>query len=160
MKIYVINPENGKPETIEKWSKQPVPTRAQLLAIDTGEKTLLLLSKKYMRKKQGFNEAQAASAAFHPKGTKGLTFRCPTRKECIDIHDAQYYGLDEAVRLTGGNLGRDYAKFLFTWTGDGEMGPETGIFAWSYSGTFGIIHFDGILTKNLVLPVTLMEKPQ
>ena len=98
MKIYIINPDNNKPVTIEDWRKDENPTRAQLLAIETEDGHLLCMSKSYLPGEHTFEEAQKACAAFRP--LESITFRSPSRKECIDIYDARFQGLDEAIKLT------------------------------------------------------------
>ena len=102
MKTYIINPDNNKPVPIEDWRKDENPTRAQLLAVETDDGHLLVLSKSYLPGLHEFDEAQKTAAEFKP--LEGVTFRCPTRKECIDLYDARFQGLDEAVKLTGGDF--------------------------------------------------------
>ena len=45
MKIYIINPDNGKAVSIEDWRKDSNPTRARILASDTDEGHPILMSK-------------------------------------------------------------------------------------------------------------------
>ena len=92
MKVYIINPDNGKRVSIEEWRKDSNPTRARILSIDTDEGHILLMSKEYLPDRYNFEEAQKACAEFITAelSNSGVVFRCPTRKECIDIYDARF----------------------------------------------------------------------
>ena len=117
MKTYIINPDNNKPVPIEDWRKDENPTRAQLLAVETDDGHLLVLSKSYLPGLHEFDEAQKAAADFKP--LEGVTFRCPTRKECIDLYDARFVGgLDDALKLVGGD---EMSGTI--WTSDVDVDP-------------------------------------
>lgn len=153
MKIYIINPDNNKPVTIEDWRKDENPTRAQLLAIETEDGHLLCMSKSYLPGEHTFEEAQKACAAFKP--LESITFRSPSRKECIDIYDARFQGLDEAIKLTGG----DYAqRGRYHWTGDRDTDPNYANNAWFSVGYYGcLIGNGGMYYSYLALPVALLK---
>ena len=156
MKIYIINPDNGKPVTIEDWRKDADPKRAQLLAIETDEDHLLLMRKSYLPGDHTFEEAQKACAGFiTPElGSTNITFRCPTRKECIDIYDARFQGLDEAIELTGG----DYAKRgRWHWTSERDSDPKYAYSAWFSYGNLGALYDVGMCNSSLALPVALLK---
>lgn len=155
MKTYIINPDNNKPVTIDKWRKESDPTRAQLLAIETEDGHLLVMSKSYLPGEFTFEEAQKACAAFITASTpNGINFRCPTRKECIDIYDARFQGLDEAIELTGG----DYAKRgRYHWTGDRDADPNYANLAWCSYGYSGYLYSSGMYGTYLALPVALLK---
>lgn len=151
MKIYIINPDNNKPVTLEDWRKDENPTRAQLLAIETEDGHLLCMSKSYLPGEHTFEDAQKACAAFHP--LESITFRSPSRKECIDIYDARFQGLDEAIKLTGG----DYAqRDRYHWTGDRDTDPNYASYAWYSSGN-GYLSGNGMYGSYLALPVALLK---
>jgi hypothetical protein len=148
MQIYIINPDTKKPVSIEDWRKDESPTRAQLLAIETEDGNLLIMSKSYLPGEYTFEEAQKACASFIP--LEGIPFMAPSRKECIDIYDARFQGLDEAIKLTGG----DYAKRgSFHWTGDRDTDPNYPINAWCSYGYVGDIRYSNVCNFNLALPV-------
>ena len=152
MKTYIINPDNNKPVTIDEWSKEANPTRAQLLALETEDGHLLVMSKSYLPGDHTFEEAQKVCAEFKP--IDGITFRCPTRKECIDIYDARFQGLDEAIKLTGG----DYAKRgRYHWTGDRDADPDYADYAWYSGGNYGCLDSSGMYDTSLALPVALLK---
>lgn len=142
MKTYIINPDNNKPVPIEDWRKDENPTRAQLLAVETDDGHLLVLSKSYLSGLHEFDEAQKTAAEFKP--LEGVTFRCPTRKECIDLYDARFQGLDEAAKLTGGDFCNRGDGNWF-WTAERDADPRyNASYAWIFYG------YDGTLTSYSV----------
>jgi len=156
MKIYIINPDNGKPVTIEDWRKDADPKRAQLLAIETDDDHLLLMRKSYLPGDHTFEGAQKACAGFiTPElGSTNITFRCPTRKECIDIYDARFQGLDKAIELTGG----DYAKRgRWHWTSERDSDPNYAYNAWYSGGDLGFLSNLIMYYSILALPVALLK---
>ena len=158
MKTYIINPDNNKPVTIDEWRKESDPTRAQLLAIETDDAHLLVMSKSYLPGEFTFEEAQKACAAFTPGDQPGLNFRCPTRKECIDIYDARFQGLDEAIELIGGNYARRKSGNRF-WTSERDADPRYyASFAWFSYGSVGILnHHYSLFISLLAVPVALLK---
>lgn len=133
MEIYVINPDNNKPVSVEEWKKESNPTRAEFVAISvTGG--ILVIKKKRLPGNYTFEEAEKACADLEP--FCGLPLRSPTRKECIDIYDARFLGLDEAIELVGG----DPIKGGWIWTCERDADPRYDVYyAWIFSGTYGIL---------------------
>ena len=157
MKVYIINPDNSKPVSIEEWRKDSNPTRARILAIDTDEGHTILMSKEYLPDRYTFEEAQKACAEFiTPElGNSGVVFRCPTRKECIDIYDARFQGLDEAVELTGGNFAK---AGRYHWTCERDTDPRcNGGYAWYSSGGSGYAGSYVMYLTFSALPVALLK---
>ena len=154
MKTYIINPDNNKPVPIEDWRKDENPTRAQLLAVETDDGHLLVLSKSYLPGLHEFDEAQKAAADFKP--LEGVTFRCPTRKECIDLYDARFQGLDEAVKLTGGDFCNRTDGNWF-WTAERDADPRYANNAWHFSGTYGSLNSYGVNGAIRCQAVTLLK---
>ena len=153
MKTYIVNPDNNKLVPIEDWRKESDPTRAQLLAIETDDDHLLLVSKSYLPGEHEFDEAQKACAEFKPM--EGIAFRCPTRKECIDLYDARFQGLDEAVELTGGNFAHNPDGNWY-WTAERDADPKYAYSAW-YSSGYGFMYGYNVYYAYLALPVTLLK---
>ena len=155
MKIYIINPKTNMPVSIEDWRKDENPTRAQLLAIETKDGRLLIMNKSYLPGEHSFEDAQKACAAFHP--LESITFKAPSRKECIDIYDARFQGLDEAIKLTGG----DYAKRSRShWTEEQNTDPNYACLAWcSNGGDIYLTNFS-MYRSYLALPVAVIDKPE
>lgn len=154
MKTYIINPDNNKPVPIEDWRKDENPTRAQLLAVETDDGHLLVLSKSYLPGLHEFDEAQKAAADFKP--LEGVTFRCPTRKECIDLYDARFQGLDEAVKLTGGDFCNRTDGNWF-WTAERDADPRYAGGAWFFGGNGGSLIYSGVYGAFRCQAVTLLK---
>ena len=155
MKTYIVNPDNNKLVPIEDWRKDSDPTRAQLLAIETDDDHLLLLSKSYLPCGEvDWEEAQKACAEFKPM--EGITFRCPTRKECIDLYDARFQGLDKALELTGGNFAHNPDGNWY-WTAERDADPKYALSAWCSSGYYGCMLYNSVCNTVLALPVTLLK---
>lgn len=153
MKTYIVNPDNNKLVSIEDWRKEEDPTRAQLLAVETDDDHLLVMSKSFLPGEFTFEEAQEAAAAFRPM--EGITFRCPTRKECIDLYDARFKGgLDEAVKLTGGEFGKPGRWF---WTCERDADPNYAYYGWSFTGTYGYLNANGVAYAYRCQAVTLLK---
>ena len=153
MKTYIINPDNGNLATIDEWSQDPDPKRAELLAIENNEGKILLMKKNIIPGRFSFSRAQEAAAAFKPKNPEGLTFRCPTRKECMDIWDAHEDGsLDEAIKLVEGSpLEGCY------WTCEQWFARRNGVYyAWFFNGTYGTLHTSYVSSAYRCQAVTLL----
>ena len=154
MKTYIINPDNNKPVPIEDWRKDENPTRAQLLAVETDDGHLLVLSKSYLPGLHEFDEAQKVAADFKP--LEGVTFRCPARKECIDLYDARFQGLDEAVKLTGGDFCNRTDGNWF-WTAERDADPNYAHTAWFFYGNSGTLSSNGVTNAIRCQAVTLLK---
>ena len=154
MKTYIINPDTQKPVPIEEWAKDADPTRAELLLVDTGEKRILVRKAFLPEGEVDFNRAQELCAAYHPFPESPFTFRAPTRKECIDLYDARFLGgLDEAVKLTGGDYGR---KGKWFWTCERDADPAFAFYAWFSRGSSGLWGSVAMYYSSLALPVALL----
>ena len=156
MKIYIINPDTQRPVTIGEWRNDADPVRASLIAIETAEGApLLVLRKSYLPELMNFGDAQKACADYVDNSLPDKTFRCPTRKECIDLYDARFEGLDEAVKLTGGDFAADYK---YHWTCERDKDPRFFAYnAWYSNGTLGCMFNYYMYSANLALPVTLLD---
>jgi len=156
MKIYIINPDTHKPVTIDEWRNDADPVRASLIAIETAEGApLLVLRKSYLPELMNFGDAQKACADYVDTSLPDKTFRCPTRKECIDLYDARFEGLDEAVKLTGGDFA---ANYKYHWTCERDKDPRYSAHnAWYSHGIYGYMSNFNMYYSNLALPVTLLD---
>lgn len=118
IETFVINPDTHKPVSVAEWKKDANPTRATLLLLKT-EGYSLIIAKNCFDGYFTFEEAQKKAADFKPEGLESLTFRCPTRKECIDLYDARFVGgLDDALKLVGGD-----AMSGTIWTCERDVDP-------------------------------------
>ena len=139
METFVINPDTHKPVSVAEWKKDANPTRATLLLIKT-EGYSLIIAKNCFDGYFTFEEAQKKAADFKPEGLESLTFRCPTRKECIDLYDARFVGgLDDALKLVGGD-----AMSGTIWTCERDVDPwfarrYYAYLAWLFGSTSGYL---------------------
>lgn len=152
MEIYVINPDNNKPVSVEEWKKESNPTRAEFVAISvTGG--ILVIKKKRLPGNYTFEEAEKACADLEP--FCGSPLRNPTRKECIDIYDARFQGLDEAIELVGG----DPIKMGWIWTCERDTDPRFYVHtAWCFDGGSGGLNGSYVDNTYQVGAVTLLSE--
>ena len=144
METFIINPDTHKPVSVAEWKKDANPTRATLLLLKT-EGYSLIIAKNCFDGYFTFKEAQKKAADFKPEGLESLTFRCPTRKECIDLYDARFVGgLDDALKLVGGD---EMSGTI--WTSDVDVDPW---FARRYNAhtAWTFTQNNGTLTNNNV----------
>ena len=144
METFVINPDTHKPVSVAEWAKEKKPERAELLLLKT-EGYSLLIAKNMFDGEYDFDEAQEKAAEYKPKGLESLTFRCPTRKECVDMYDARFIaGLDEALKLVGGD-----AMSGTIWTCEMDVDPwfarrYIATDAWIFTQNYGSLNGDSV----------------
>ena len=156
MKTFIINPDNGQPVSIGEWKKEADPKRAELLAVQIDMNHLLVLKKNLSDNYYKFEEAQKLCSEFSAEILgKKRQFRCPTRKECLDLYDARFLAnLDKAVTLTGGNFGKRKEAH---WTCEKDTNPGSAGLGWSCVGGGGFMSDYYLFNTYLALPVTLLE---
>lgn len=135
-KSYVVNPTDGSLVSVEDWKKTENPASATLVAlVDEQTGRGLFIAKSLLEKEYTFDEAQAAAAGY--SDTVGGAFRCPTRREALDIYDNRFTGLDEAIEAVGGTPIRG----SWCWTCDADPNPEyyssSAFFFYGYGGYVG-----------------------
>ena len=138
METFVINPDTSQPVSLAEWAKDKDPKRATLLLLKTKEYSLIITKNHIADGKElTFDEAQKAAEAFHPKGYDGKTFRCPARKECLDLYDARFEGgLDKALELVGGEPMRGWI-----WTCERDKDPRSNAYgAWFFNQSYGTLN--------------------
>jgi hypothetical protein len=125
--IYIID-EQGDLHTPEEWAKQSNPTTALSVVLFTAF-ACIEIAKNDLDGEFKFDEAQKACAAL------GEGWRCPTRHEAIEMYDARFRGLDEAMQLIGGDpLTNSY------WTCEADPDPEyNSRIAFIYYGNAGTV---------------------
>ena len=153
MNLYVINPDNGKQTPADEWLKEANPERAELVAIDQGQGTLLVFSKNHLPELCIPEKAKPSANRYHPAvpGFEKVRFRNPTRKDCIDIYDAIVGGLDQILEILDGNRAKSY---LPNWTSDIKRRDEP--WYWSFYIQFGTLDFLGEKSRGRVIPVTVL----
>ena len=76
--------------------------------------------------------------------------------QTIDIYDARFQGLDEAIKLTGGNYAhREEGNWY--WTADRDADPNYAGYAWYSSGGGGYLGNYILCGSNLAVPVALLK---
>lgn len=127
--IYIKH--NNKLHTPEDWAKQADPTTA-LSVVAITDFASIEIAKNDLVGEFKFDDAQKACAAL------GEGWRCPTRHEAIEMYDARFKGLDEALKLIGGTT---LAKNGWRWTCDADTDREYDSYSAfifnGYSGSVG-----------------------
>lgn len=161
MTIYIIDPRNGRLCTIEEWRKEPDPTIAELVCIDGCISVSPIAMHKYIFRDENeipedftWENAKEAVRKFRIytkfPGNDVASFHLPTRHQCIDIYDARFCGLDEALELIGG----DPIEDGLIWTDAEEINPEYAPYrAFLFSCSDGNIFDDDKTYMHRVRPV-------
>lgn len=110
-RIAIIDPATGRPVSLEDWKKVENPTSAEKVLIETDELAPFCVSKTRIGERKTWQEAVEAGA--------------PTRAQALAIYDACFAGLDEALKLIGGDEADEA-----TWTCDEDKDPNYATFAW------------------------------
>lgn len=153
MKSYVVNPTDGSLVSVEDWKKTENPTSAELVALLDEQTGKGLLIAKNVLGDYKFDEAQKVAAEY--TNPAGGTFRCPTRREALDIYDSRFTGLDEAIAAVGGTpiSGKWY------WTADSDPDPEySNLGAFVFSGSSGSVSIGYKGGASSVRPVSAFEQ--
>jgi hypothetical protein len=149
MITYIIDPRNGRLCTIEQWRKEPDPTIAELVCISGSMTGHILMHKNLLRDENGIIKCtwdKACELVEHLEIASTL----PTRHQCIDIYDARFCGLDEALELIGGDPLTDY----WIWTGEEDPDPECkSIDAFIFYGGYGGVGTCGKDNVGAVRPI-------
>jgi len=154
MEILIVHPKTLKLIPLEEWKKSENPTSAKLIVIKTEGKELCV-SKNGLLDEYRFDNAQKAAESFALENFPKLKFRNPTRKECIDIYDARFAGLDEAIELLDGD---DISKYWF-WTSESDTDPKyNSEFAFWFNGDGGTMNYNPKYGSCTVRPVATFNK--
>ena len=114
--------------TLEEWAKQADPTTATSVVVIT-DFASIEIAKDDLDGEFKFDDAQKACAAI------GEGWRCPTRHEDIEMYDARFKGLGEALKLIGGTTLDENG---WRWTCEADTDPE-----YNSSGAFAFDGYDG-----------------
>lgn len=152
MKIFIENPADKTLVSVEDWKKVENPQSAQVVIIQTSETAGIKIHKKELAGRYEFKEAQEAVTAV--LDFDDTSFRCPTRRECLDIYDARFQGLDEALEVIGGDKLDDH----YIWTCESDTAPEySSSNAFVFSGRSGSLSSGNKYTSHSVRPVTALQ---
>lgn len=153
--IAIVNPDNGEIVPIDEWRKEQNPTRASVVCLNIGGKVWLAIAKCNADggKEHNFDEANDIASKVTFDGCDGATFRLPTRHECVDIYDARFAGLDDALSLIGGD-----PLTRWFWTCESDTDPEyNATFAFFFNGSHGGLSSGIKYTSTTVRPVSAFE---
>lgn len=153
--ITIVNPDNGEIVPVDEWRKEQNPTRASVVCLNIGGRVWLAIAKCNADggKEHNFDEANDIASKATFDGCDGATFRLPTRHECVDIYDARFAGLDDALSLIGGD-----PLTRWFWTCESDADPEYGAaFAFFFLGGGGNLGSDTKYSSYAVRPVSAFE---
>ena len=158
---YIVRPEDGALVPVKHWQRDCNPQRAEFVAIvEKGSDTALLFAKDPIsvdgRINFEWDKAVELVKAFKPetKYPDSVTkFRLPDRRECLDIYDARFQGLDDALELIGGTpVHTCGARWI--WTGDEDQDPEyNSKLAFCFCGSYGNVSNQRKCSPYAVRPV-------
>jgi len=133
--ISIIDPATGRPVSLEDWKKVENPTIAEKVLIETDELAPFCVSKKRIEERKTWPEAVEAGA--------------PTRAQALAIYDARPAGLDEALKLIGGDEAVEV-----TWTCDEDKDPNYAANAWYVNLYSGYVYYNTKTYGRRVRPVS------
>lgn len=144
--IYIPS-GNRELHTIDEWMQQAHPENAQTVVLVT-DFGMLEIAKEDLPDEFNFEGAQKAAAEYR----KG--FRCPTRHEAIEMYDARFRGLDEALKKIGGK-----PVTTIGWTSEADPDPEYNSYiAFLYNGNAGHVNCNLKCTTIAVRPVSAFKE--
>ena len=160
--IFIVNPANGEFVSLADWRNTENPTSAEFVAIVREDKSGIIIAKDPV-KVDGeinfdWNKAVVLATEFKPTtvianlGLEG--FRLPDRREALDIYDARFQGLDDALALIGGTpVYTGDARWI--WTEDEDPDPEyNSNGAFLFSGNNGDVNLNNKCDTIPVRPVS------
>lgn len=153
--IAIVNPDNGEIVPVDEWKKEQNPTRASVVCLNIGGRVWLAIAKCNADggKEHNFDEANDIASKVTFDGCDGATFRLPTRHECVDIYDARFAGLDDALSLIGGD-----PLTRWFWTCESDTDPDyLATLAFIFRGDYGSLGTDTKYGSNTVRPVSAFE---
>lgn len=133
--ISIIDPATGRPVSLEDWKKVENPTSAEKVLIETDELAPFCVSKTRIEERKTWPEAVEAGA--------------PTRAQALAIYDARHAGLDEALKLIGGDEAVEV-----TWTCDEDKAPGYATYAWLVNLYYGLVNYTSKTYGRRVRPVS------
>lgn len=122
--IYIPD-ANRELHTLDAWMQREDPTTAPAVVLVT-DFGALEIAKEDLLGQFNFEGAQKAATEYRDG------FRCPTRHEAIEMYDARFRGLDEALTKIGGQPIKDGWR----WTSEADPDPE-------YNSNSAFIYYGG-----------------
>lgn len=160
--IFIVNPANGEFVSLADWRNTENPASAEFVAIVREDKSGIIIAKDPVKVDGEINfkwkKAVELAKEFKPATDVDVLavegFRLPDRREALDIYDARFQGLDEALALIGGTpLNEGDARWM--WTEDEDPDPEYNSYlAFVFYGLDGGVDFDSKYSTYAVRPVS------
>lgn len=170
IRIFIVEPETGSLLTAEEWkNKVDDVKKAQFVVIVPGDGSPAFAIAKETLGEFPWKEAKEKAAALsdtlnsEPFAEWGL----PTRKQWVDIREARSCGLDQVLKLIGGDkLLRDLRRGEWFWTSevwvqagtsaeDYEKEKESANVFWCAGGGYGYAYGFNLYGSFLALPLLL-----
>ena len=133
--LYAYNPDTKSFVPAEEWLKDADPARTPLVGIKSGAGILAITKSDCGRYE--FQEAQEKTAKIRVEGID-KDFRLPTRREVLDIQDAQdaQFNLNDLLSKVGG-----YPLEGWYWTSELWFARRPSAFsAWYFNGNYGFLN--------------------
>lgn len=170
-RIFIVEPMTGKLLTAEEWKNkaEDVKTAFEIVIVPGDSSQAFLITKKTICEAP-WEKAREAAQQFTVSNNGEVVhkgFDLPTRKQWIDIREARSCGLDQVLKLIGGDkLLKDLRNGEWFWTSevwvpagtsaeDYEKEKESAIGAWFSLGFFGYAFNHSMYGSSLALPLLL-----
>lgn len=160
--IFIVNPANGEFVSLADWRNTENPTSAEFVAIVREDKSGIILAKDPVKVDGEINfewkKAVELAKAFKPATDVAALavegFRLMDRREALDIYDARFQGLDDALALIGGTpLNEGDARWM--WTEDEDPDPKyNSNNAFLFNGGSGAVYTNTKYATRTVRPVS------
>ena len=147
--IFIVDPATGNLVAPENWAEMSNAKDAEFVAIKREDGSGIIIAKDPVKVDGEINfkwdKAVELAKAFKPSTVVGENravegFRLMDRREALDIYDARFQGLDDALDVVGGTpLHKGDARWM--WTEDADPDPEYySNYAFIFYGYYGDVH--------------------
>lgn len=172
---YVIDPTTGKLLTAKEWKDKAGADvlQADFVAIVPSDGSLPFMFPKNHLGEKEWQKAMEAAESFRcalPEFALGTSWKLPTRKQGIDIRDARSAGLDQLMKLIGGDIMDDWYWTREPWIAPGTTQEECerieaswsssryyAYGAWYFYGYHGCAYHLSMFVAYRALPVLLLD---
>ena len=160
--IFIVNPANGEFVSLEDWRKVENPTSAEFVAIVNKHGDGIIIAKDPVKVDGEINfrweKAVELAKAFTPSTSVANLavegFHLPDRREVLDIYDARFQGLDDALDVVGGTpLHKGDARWMWTEDADPDPGYHS-YYAFLFGGYHGTVYGGNKYYTGTVRPVS------
>ena len=169
LSVFIVNPANGEFVTVADWRNTENPTSAEFVAIVREDKSGIIIAKAPVKVDGEINfkweKAIELAKAFKASTNLGDNvgpegFRLMDRREALDIYDARFQELDDALALIGGTpVHTGDARWM--WTEDEDPDPDPKYdsnIAFLFNGNSGYVYANYKSNTSTVRPVSVSKK--